>query len=127
MNSGDKGNKNRILTYLAIPLDGGITLDDYCDDLENIVTAAYINLLDDLRMHPVGRLQGYIYEYLIEEGIFDPPASIQLYEDQIPLLAERCFSMPYMLHRAIYIDTPYGISSRRIRVKSLERVGEYDA
>jgi hypothetical protein len=99
-------------------------LDDYCDDLENIVTAAYVNILDDLRMHPVGRLQGYIYEYLIEEGIFDPPASIQLYEDQIPLLAERCFSMPYMLHRAIYID---GISSRRIRVKSLERVGEYDA
>ena len=30
MNSGDEGNKNRILTYLAIPLDGGITLDDYC-------------------------------------------------------------------------------------------------
>ena len=110
MNSGDKGNKNRILTYLAIPLDGGLTLDDYCDDLENIVTAAYINLLDDLRMHPVGRLQGYIYEYLIEEGIFDPPASIQLYEDQIPLLAERCFSMPYMLHRAIYIDTPMALA-----------------
>lgn len=60
-------------------------MDDYCDDLENIVTAAYVNVLDDLRMHPVGRLQGYIYEYLIEEGIFDPPASIQLYEDQIPL------------------------------------------
>ena len=114
MRGSDEANKKRILMYLAAPEDEIVSVDDYlslyCDDLEDKVTAAYFNASDDLNNHPIQSLQKGIHEYMIEEGIVDPPVSIQFYEGQTPLLTDRKFSIPYMLRRAIYIDTPMALA-----------------
>lgn len=114
INSGDKKNKNRILIYFSVPEE---ELDNwenyvflYCTELKEDVEAAYLSAKRDLSKHPMASLGRYISHFLAEEESPEIPASIQLYEDETPLLAEQGFSIPYMLHRAIYIDTPMALA-----------------
>lgn len=117
MQGTDERNKKRILMYLAASEKEIVSVEDYlslyCDDLEQTIITAYSNVSGDLNDHPVQSLKKDIFEYLIEESIVDFPADIQLYEGQTPLLTKSKFSVPYMLHRAIYIDTPMALMSNR--------------
>jgi len=121
MESGDERNQNRVLSYLSIPTNGVYNWDKhvslYCNELIDDVKAAYVNASTELKKHPFGALQKYIYDFCIEEGIVDPPASIQFYEDQTPLLTDQRFSIPYALRRAIYIDTPMALTLDRTALK----------
>lgn len=114
MKSDEQRNKNRILMYLSIPLDDidnwKFYVDEYCDKLRMNIEKAYLKAKEDLMIHPIVSLKKYIGESLAEEENSHIPASIQLYENQTPLLTERDFSTTYLLRRAIYIDTPMSLA-----------------
>lgn len=114
VDSYEPKNKNRVLMYLSIPLgdvdNWKVYVDEYCDKLRMDIEKAYMKAKEDLIKHPIVSLEKYIGESLAEEENSQIPVSIQLYEDQTPLLTERDFSTTYLLRRAIYIDTPMSLA-----------------
>lgn len=128
MLGSEERNRMRILGYFSVPADSAsswkVYMSDYCTQLNTDIENVYNEAKRALKERPVYLLWEYINDFLAEEERFEIPESIQLYEDETPLLIEADFNVPYALHKAIYIDTPMALAMGMPDLKHWDELSE---
>lgn len=103
--------KQRVLKYLGIEdeeIHWYVAIGNYCATQIQEFNKCYDKAIDEMHSRSLPALSRFIKRYYPENESI--PSSIQLYEDNAALFRKEFFSTPYMLHRAIYIDTPMALS-----------------